>query len=88
MQAPTMPFCSDPRILLARKRDMHNARDARQLGGRFSSAGDIASRDQHIDGPAQVQRGGERPRGYVGQVTIRDFGKKEGRHVRSLPLRL
>ena len=65
-----------------------HARDPRQLGRRFRGACDIASGDQHIDGSAEFQRRCQRTGGNVGQMAIRDFGKKKGRHVRSLPLRL
>ena len=38
-------------------------------------------------GRAQLQRGGQRPRGDVAKMAVGDFGEKQRRHVRSLPLR-
>ena len=60
-------------------------RDAGELGRGLRGARDIAAGDQHIDRRAQLQRRRQRPGGDVGEMAVRDFGKKQGRHRQITP---
>ena len=55
-------------------------RDAGEFGRRRGGSRDILARDEHVDRRAELQRGGERARGQIAQMPVRDLGQKKRRH--------
>ncbi len=46
---------------------------------------DVAARDENVDRRPEFERGGERPRGHVAQLTVGDFRQQKGRHRQITP---
>ena len=60
-------------------------RHALELGGARRGGADVLAGDQHVDRTAELERGGERARGRVVQLSARDFGQKKARHRQITP---
>src|SRR5271170_690150 len=60
-------------------------RHALELSGHRGGGGDVLAGDKHVDRTSELERGGERARGRVVQLSACDFGQKKGRHRQITP---